>query len=151
MGFHTGISNSGTMATEVLSISHTSFLRNVTTTDAGFQAEPAARLREELLNALIRLDRRLDRSGLSDDIRAEIRTALSVMRSRYEPASPAAPGFSRASLNAAIRELTGLHDHLCTIGFSDEPVTLRLAVEARGLERALGGAVGSGGGSDSAS
>jgi len=149
-GFNTGVVNSGTMTGQVLSASHTAFLRNVTTTDAGFQADPHARLREELVNALNRLDRQLDRSGLPDAVRAEVHAALSVMRSRNEPQRSVSTDSSGSHLRSAVRELLRLHDRLNTIGFPDEPVTLRFDVEARGLERALGGAVGSGGGSDSA-
>lgn len=129
---------------------NTAFLRNVTPTDAGFQADPDARLRIELLNSLERLVRRLDRSGLPDDIRAETHTALSAIRSGAEPLPPSALE-SRSQVRLAAEELMHLHGHLSTLGFPDEPLTLRLADEARALVRALGGAVGSGGGSDSSS
>ncbi|MFF7231154.1 P-loop ATPase, Sll1717 family [Streptomyces sioyaensis] len=149
-GHSPDIRHSGTIPDGTLSVSHTAFLRNFATTDAGFQADPDARLREELHHALDRLERRLDRSGLPDDVRAEANAVLSITRSRNEPEHPSTTGSVQTQLHSAVCDLMRLHDLLSTIGFPDEPVTLRLAVEARGLERALGGAVGSGGGSDSA-
>ncbi|WP_329364734.1 P-loop ATPase, Sll1717 family [Streptomyces sp. NBC_01483] len=126
---------------------HTSFLRNITVTDAGFTVDREVRLLEEVDRVMERLLRHLVRSGLPVHIREDTSLALSALR--VQDQALAGEGESiEARVRSVSTSLEALADHLTREGYDSEAVTLRLADEARRLERVLGGAVG-GGDSDS--
>ncbi|MFF1691344.1 MULTISPECIES: P-loop ATPase, Sll1717 family [unclassified Streptomyces] len=150
-GHSRGVSVSGMTLGDTVHTSHNAFQRNVFGNDAGFQLDPGARLHRDLLAALARLLRRVDRSALPDELRAQVTDALSDLMTATAAQAHSPEHALRSHVRSTVTELNRLHDRLALLGYPDEPVTLRLADEARVLERALGGAVGSGGGSDSAS
>ncbi|MFE7467240.1 P-loop ATPase, Sll1717 family [Streptomyces sp. NPDC057499] len=127
----------------VPSYSHTSFLRSVAATDVGFIPDREVRLLDEVRYAADRLLRHLDRSGLSADLRVQVRRDL---ESGLERRSRSA---ARVHVRTFASLLTEMSGRLEAAGYGREPVTLRLADEARTLERALGGSSSGGGGSDS--
>ncbi|MFF1920199.1 P-loop ATPase, Sll1717 family [Streptomyces sp. NPDC058221] len=132
---------------------HTAFLRNVSTTDAGFQADRHVRLLEETALALSRLQRQLARSDMPAEPHAEVREGIDLLNEQIDalplPGSGLTPGMVEDLLGEVAERLVQSHARLNDLGLRDEPVTRRLADEARALRRALGGAVGSGRGSDS--
>ncbi|CAG6394085.1 conserved hypothetical protein [Actinacidiphila cocklensis] len=131
----------------VSSGTHTSFLRNVTVTDAGFTVDRRVLLFEEVDRVIRRLLRHVARSGLPGSVREDTRLALSALHGRE--LAHAGDGESvGARVRSAVSLLETLADHLTSEGYGSETVTLRLADEARRLQRVLGGAVG-GGDSDS--
>lgn len=141
----------GTVDGRVLaSSSHTAFLRNVTATDAGYQADRPVQLSNEAALAADRLVRQLDRSALPDALRLEIQESLADVRATSAERAASHPWAGATSSTVVFSDhLMQLHARLTGLGFGDEPVTRRFADEARILRRALGGAVGGGGGSDS--
>lgn len=131
---------------------YTAFLRNVSTTDAGFQADRHVRLLEETALALSRLQRQLERSGLPATSHTEVQEGIDLLNDQIDalslPGSGLTPDVVEDLIGDVTERLAQSHARLNDLGFRDEPVTRRLADEARALRRALGGAVG-GGGSDS--
>ncbi|MGW6060536.1 P-loop ATPase, Sll1717 family [Streptomyces sp. NPDC055189] len=126
---------------------HTSFLRSITVTDAGFTVNREVRLLGEVELAAQRLLRHLGRSGLPAHIREETTRELTEgLAQARRPARGDESVDTRVRTTIAILEI--LADRLSANGYGREPVTLRLADEARSLERVLGGLAG-GGGSDS--
>lgn len=132
---------------------HTAFLRNVSTTDAGFQADRHVRLLEETALALSRLQRQLARSGLPAEPHAEVREGIDLLNEQIDalplPGSGLTPDMVEDLIGDVTERLVQSHARLNDLGLRDEPVARRLADEARALRRALGGAVGGGRGSDS--
>ncbi|MFJ6123960.1 P-loop ATPase, Sll1717 family [Streptomyces griseoviridis] len=135
--------------------SHTAFLRNVSTTDAGFQADRHVRLLEETTLALSRLQRQLGRSRLPAESLTQVQEGIGLLNEQIDslplPGAGLTPDMVEDQIGHVTERLTALHTRMNDRGFRDEPVTRRLADEARALRRALGGAVGGGGGSDSSS
>jgi hypothetical protein len=135
------------LQTPLPSGTHTSFLRNIAVTDAGFTVDRDVRLLEEVDRVMQRLLRHLGRSGLPVDVREETRLALSALRGQDRALAGEGAGVE-ARVRSGITLLETLAGHLTHEGYGSEAVTLRLADEARRLERVLGGAAG-GGDSDS--
>ncbi|MFF2653123.1 P-loop ATPase, Sll1717 family [Streptomyces sp. NPDC058045] len=133
--------------------SHTGFLRNVSTTDAGFQADRHVRLLEQTALALSRLRRQLARSGLPAEAHTEVREGIDLLDERIDALPLPGAGLTSDMVEDLIDNVTArlavLHTRMKDLGFRDDPVTRRLADEAAALRRAVGGAVGGGGGSDS--
>lgn len=126
---------------------HTSFLRSITVTDAGFTVNREVRLLGEVELAAQRLLRHLGRSGLPALVREETTRELTDgLAQARRPAQEDETVDARVRTTIAVLE--SLAERLSSTGYSREPVTLRLADEARSLERVLGGSAG-GGGSDS--
>lgn len=132
---------------------HSAFLRSVSTTDAGFQADRHVRLLEETALALSRLQRQLARSDMPDEPHAQVHEDINLLNEQIDalplPGSGLTPDMVEDLIGDVAERLVRSHARLNDLGLRDEPVTRRLADEARALRRALGGAVGSGGGSDS--
>ena len=113
-----------------------------------------SRLLDDVTRACERLLRQLIRAGLQDDIRNEVESQLGrvlddTRRAREDLRGGRAIEVTRHVLSASGyfgRLAVQLGDH----GIRDEPITRRLEDEARALIRSAGGAVGGGGGSDSA-
>lgn len=91
---------------------HTTFLRNVSTADAGFQANRHARLLEEPTLALSRLQRQLARSDMPAEPHTEVREGIDLLNEQNDalplPSSGLAPtlkvsaGPGRGSARAAV-------------------------------------------------
>ncbi|MFI1171532.1 P-loop ATPase, Sll1717 family [Streptomyces melanogenes] len=149
---HAGRVHQGSM---VGAQNHAAFLRNVSTTDAGFQTDRHVRLLEETALALSRLQRQLARSGLPAASHTEVQEVIELLNDQIDvlpiPGSGLTPSMVDDLIGEVIERLAQSHARLNDLGLRDEPVTRRLADEARALRRALGGAVGGGGGSDSSS
>ncbi|MFH8738001.1 P-loop ATPase, Sll1717 family [Streptomyces sp. NPDC017964] len=143
----------GYQGTNAGALNHAAFLRNVVTTDAGFQADRHVRLLEETASALSRLQRQLERSGLPPAAHSEVQQGIDVLNSEIDalplPGSGLTSGMVEDLIGIVTERLALSHACLNDNGLRDEPLTRRLADEARALRRALGGAVGAGGGSDS--
>ncbi|MER7925689.1 hypothetical protein ABTY96_21535 [Streptomyces sp. NPDC096057] len=147
---HAGHGYQGTM---VGAQNHAAFLRNVSTTDTGFQADRHVRLLEETASALSRLQRQLTRSGLPAGSHTEVQESIQLLNQQIDalprPGSGLTPDMVEDLIGDVTERLALSHAQLNDLGLSDEPVTRRLADEARALRRALGGSVGGGRGSDS--
>ncbi|MEV0122641.1 hypothetical protein AB0I16_14020 [Streptomyces sp. NPDC050703] len=126
---------------------HTSFLRNIAVTDAGFSVNRDVRLLAEADSAGQRLLRLLGRAGLPAATRTEMSGLLTEALENAR-----ASGRDGESVTTRVRSfaaaLQALAATLTEAGYGREPVTLRLADEAWNIERVLGGMTG-GGGSDS--
>ncbi|GAA2297748.1 hypothetical protein OKJ48_42665 [Streptomyces kunmingensis] len=132
---------------------HAAFLRKVSPTDAGFRADRHVRLLEETASSLSRLQRQLVRSGLPAAPRSEVQEDIDLLNEQIAvlplPGSGLTSGMVEDLIGEVTERLILSHVRLNDLGLGDEPVARRLADEARALRRALGGAVGGGGGSDS--
>ncbi|MGA5002248.1 P-loop ATPase, Sll1717 family [Streptomyces arboris] len=134
---------------------HTDFLRNVTTTDASFSVNREVRLLDELVGSCERVMRQFSRSALPVDVEREmsgmVGATLEHARLRRDSPGPGPADIRdiRTQVGAGAALFRMLGRQVAQQGFADDPVCLRFDDEARVLNRVLGGAVGTGTGSDS--
>ena len=125
-----------------------------TGSDISFGISRDSQLLDDVVRACERLLRQLMRSGLPDDMRAEVQArighVLDGARRAREDLRNGVPVDVTSHVLAASDFLGNLATQLGEHGIREEPITRRLEDEARALIRSAGGAVGGGGGSASA-